>query len=66
MSVLHISLFVFIALLNLKSCLFHRGDNDDVMTETDWPDRFVPTLGLGDLTGEYNVLFVMLQCHNVH
>ena len=43
----------------LMTIFFYRGDNDDGMTETDWPDRYIPTPGVGDLTGEYKVLFVV-------
>ena len=46
---------------NQCCCCFYRGDNDDGMTETDWPDRYIPTPGVGDLTGEYKVQFVVQQ-----
>lgn len=40
--------------------IFHRGDDLGQLTETAWPDAYVPEAGIGDLTGMCNCF---LFCH---
>ena len=48
----------------------HRGDDLGELTETQWPELYIPQAGLGDLTGMRFIdvfvchLFVQLIKHN--
>ena len=42
----------------------HRGDDLGELTETKWPDLYIPKAGLGDLTGTFSsrLLFSLFWC----
>lgn len=52
--------------VNIKKCIFFRGDDLGKLTETAWPELYKPDLGLGDLTGEFRSGFSGSDSVNAH
>ena len=49
--------------MKLTSFYKFRGDDLGDLTETSWPDIYIPVAGRGDLTGEFffNMSFIVLM-----